>query len=988
MLLSLSSGETVEIEDVPYYPREHEGWEIITASRMLLKHYGTEREVWDIAASLDIDRSPSLDELVSRVTSYLATTNYNVVSRKFALDTSFEVFNEYVDSTISNGSPVIVAFEKYSGISDVSLHAVLFVGIWADGVYLHDPGGEFAEEIGAITNMPYLPLTWEQIKTVFNRWTTRSQEVRDRASVLSFDGPTALTTESRKGTLHLSEDTRFVDAINGSLLNLIFDGAMSSGYRFGYSGIFREDTDYEFKVRSGMYLNPEIIVSNPTGAEITYTLTSKVVDDLGDTVSDTERNKQITVPAKTCRKTVTLSSPVTLISTNFPTGKYTFVVELRLGITTLDTVSLSFNLGNEYDESHANCSPVTLSEPVNVNHNSFTINWSESTDQEFREYRVYLVDGDSLFVSPENGRLLETISSATTTSLEITTGLEPDSYYVGIVCVVDTAGYIRSSNLKLIHTIASPEGDEPPDSVTLSEPSNIGTDGLTLTWTRSYASDFYSYSVFMSTSSGVDSDDTLLTTITNITTLYYDVTSLDPDTTYYFRVYVNDNEGYSTGSNEVSGATQADTWTPPVTPLAVTTESLPEGSTFESYSTTLQATGGTVPYIWEVVNGELPSGLNLSSSTGVLSGTPIQAGEYTFIIQVSDSSEETLSDTTELTITTVANKGKITGTLGVGYSTTSTQKALKKNKGKRICSRKLSDTGYSKMNFVPGEIIVGIEKSYNYDEAISQLEQTFSIHGLKIQDTLKQVYAVSFTSDISNGLASGKLSESVAEIATLDLINNIKRSQLVRYAQPNYTYSYSSGRLDPDYGKQWHLKDLNLPDVWKITPGSEEVIVAVIDSGVDYNHPDLANNILHDGMYDFISENRQPLDQEPHGTHVAGIIGAIGNNGEGGSGVAPKIKILPLRVRTVSSCTTRAITYAAGESDFQAGQLTRAVDVINLSLGGFSEEDIVTREAIQTAINKGIVVVCASGNEAIIDGNAIEKYVIINRAFACTEVNP
>src|SRR6185295_6932651 len=94
--------------------------------------------------------------------------------------------------------------------------------------------------------------------------------------------------------------------------------------------------------------------------------------------------------------------------------------------------------------------------------------------------------------------------------------------------------------------------------------------------------------------------------------------------------------------------------------------------------------------------------------------------------------------------------------------------------------------------------------------------------------------------------------------------------------------------------------DVDAPEAWDRTTGSDTVVVAVVDSGVDYQHPDLADNILRDGSgavvgYDFANNDADPMDDNDHGTHCAGIIGARGNNGIGISGICQRVKIMPLK---------------------------------------------------------------------------------------------
>jgi thermitase len=91
---------------------------------------------------------------------------------------------------------------------------------------------------------------------------------------------------------------------------------------------------------------------------------------------------------------------------------------------------------------------------------------------------------------------------------------------------------------------------------------------------------------------------------------------------------------------------------------------------------------------------------------------------------------------------------------------------------------------------------------------------------------------------------------------------------------------------DPDFDKQWALRKVGALCAWDRTTGSAEVIVAVVDSGVDPTHPDLVDRLRTDG-YDFVDNDSDPRDENGHGTHVAGIVAAVLNNNEGVAGLAP-----------------------------------------------------------------------------------------------------
>jgi thermitase len=169
-------------------------------------------------------------------------------------------------------------------------------------------------------------------------------------------------------------------------------------------------------------------------------------------------------------------------------------------------------------------------------------------------------------------------------------------------------------------------------------------------------------------------------------------------------------------------------------------------------------------------------------------------------------------------------------------------------------------------------------------------------------------------------------------------------------------WGFSVQPSDPYIRNQYALTRINAQEAWQITTGNPEVIVAVVDTGVDATHPELKDRLV-DG-YDFVNNDSTPEDNVGHGTFVSSIIAADGNNDEGMSGLAPNVKIMPLKVldRRGSGSNTaiaRAIRFAADNG----------AKVINLSLGS-PYSSSTARSAINYAVGKGVIVVAASGNEA------------------------
>jgi thermitase len=192
----------------------------------------------------------------------------------------------------------------------------------------------------------------------------------------------------------------------------------------------------------------------------------------------------------------------------------------------------------------------------------------------------------------------------------------------------------------------------------------------------------------------------------------------------------------------------------------------------------------------------------------------------------------------------------------------------------------------------------------------------------------------------------------------------------VRYAELNYIVHAAVIPGDPLYAQQWNLARVNAPAAWDLTTGSNSVIVAVIDSGIDSGHPEFppARRILPgSGAHNFIAGNDYPIDDFGHGTHVAGIVGAS-MNGVGVIGLAPDVRILPLKVLDSQGVgnydnIVAAIRWAADWSVTfpHLDDPNARVRVINLSLGGYSPSQSL-QDAVNYAISKGIVVVAAAGN--------------------------
>ena len=163
---------------------------------------------------------------------------------------------------------------------------------------------------------------------------------------------------------------------------------------------------------------------------------------------------------------------------------------------------------------------------------------------------------------------------------------------------------------------------------------------------------------------------------------------------------------------------------------------------------------------------------------------------------------------------------------------------------------------------------------------------------------------------------------------------------------------------DPGWAQQWAPRRIKTPEAWQLTTGNAQAVVAVVDSGIDLAHPEFAGRLLPG--FDYVERDTPPQDEYGHGTHVAGIIAAAGDNGTGVAGLGWHVKLLPLRVLDQNgsgsaSSVASAISNAANQH----------VDVVNLSLALSGPNETVLN-AILFARGNGVVVVASAGNDTLV----------------------
>ena len=244
----------------------------------------------------------------------------------------------------------------------------------------------------------------------------------------------------------------------------------------------------------------------------------------------------------------------------------------------------------------------------------------------------------------------------------------------------------------------------------------------------------------------------------------------------------------------------------------------------------------------------------------------------------------------------------------------------------------ISNPPQGEAGFVKGEVIVGFVSSVS--STSREVHELIENNGGKVKRVI-----------------SDKLNIVLVEVPVGEeraFIERLRRSGIVKYAEFNYTDATILGAHqpnDPDYASQWHYPQINCPMAWGITMGEPDITVALMDTGVDYNHPDLAANMWQDsaGNYgkDFAAPDSDPMDEHGHGTFSAGIIGAVMDNDEGGTGIAPGVKIMSVKIfrpksengnGDIGTCSAEESIYSSGIAEEPEGLLEQLRELRNKRL--------------------------------------------------------
>jgi serine protease len=241
---------------------------------------------------------------------------------------------------------------------------------------------------------------------------------------------------------------------------------------------------------------------------------------------------------------------------------------------------------------------------------------------------------------------------------------------------------------------------------------------------------------------------------------------------------------------------------------------------------------------------------------------------------------------------------------------------------------------------------------------------------------------VRFSATETDGLSTFKSVSESSRQETLEKVKALRKRSDVLWAEPNYIRKPFAVPDDPLYAYQWHYPLINLPMAWNLTRGSEDVVVAVLDTGILMEHPDFDSSRFTTG-YDFISNainagDGDGIDADPtdpgdstsgvssfHGTHVAGTVGADSDNGVGVSGVDHTCRIMNLRVLGIEGGSDydiyQAMRYAARLSNDSGTLPSSRADVVNMSLGGAGSSTIL-QNGVDDLRAAGVIVVAAAGN--------------------------
>ncbi|MFH1053217.1 MAG: S8 family serine peptidase [Candidatus Woesearchaeota archaeon] len=292
----------------------------------------------------------------------------------------------------------------------------------------------------------------------------------------------------------------------------------------------------------------------------------------------------------------------------------------------------------------------------------------------------------------------------------------------------------------------------------------------------------------------------------------------------------------------------------------------------------------------------------------------------------------------------------------------------------------------SKNYYVPGEVIVKYK-----DNVIGNGNEILVYDELLIYDYIEKPVG---SEEIGKGVQTFnyKFDE---DVDVLEIINEYESMPEVEYAEPNYLFEIHLVPNDPSYSSQYSMPNINVEEVWNFTVGNKNTTIAIIDTGVDWDHPDISYNIWNNTDedcdfntdldsngyfgdcrgYDFVNvtsgcspsddcdvEDNNPMDFNGHGTHCSGIASAVSNNNLGVAGACWNCTIMPVRAGFQS---------LTGQGSLAVDDVTEALyyasennaTVISMSFGGATLSSTF-QAAINASYENGSILVASAGNDA------------------------
>ena len=278
----------------------------------------------------------------------------------------------------------------------------------------------------------------------------------------------------------------------------------------------------------------------------------------------------------------------------------------------------------------------------------------------------------------------------------------------------------------------------------------------------------------------------------------------------------------------------------------------------------------------------------------------------------------------------------------------------------------------SKARFVPQQALVRFHKGVS----VGVMKRLALEHGARITKSLPRAPGGGRTAVVRS-----------ASLSTTELLAELAADPRVVRAEPDYLLRLEATPNDPDLPALWGMPRIRAPGAWDLTTGSPAVVLASVDTGVDYTHPDLAANMWHnpgeiagngldDDGNDYVddvygmasasdsSDASDPMDVQGHGTHTAGTMAGVGDNGAGVTGVAWRASIMALRFFSADGlgATSDAITCI----NYAVAMRQRGVNVVAINASwGDGQPSAFLLWAIEKAGDAGIVVVAAAGNGGV-----------------------